>query len=204
MPEDLMIPHGHRGGIEPVSEFPPFPERRRRADQICSSGPRPIQEQFVAPGPDLGVPGHRLVIQVDVDGLAAEKYVRNPVLFRSYAELVFVPLQVLPAMCSPVGVPPLVGFANRGRASLARLVHPASLRNAQAMSPLAPLADIEKRNLHSQRKLFLKVQIWRRTPENQTAWKRKEMNAAGEVSITDRRGECTEGTKGQYVLNILE
>ena len=173
MPKDLMIPHGHRGGIKPVSEFPPFPECRRRSDQICPSGPWPIQEQFVSPGPDLGVPGHRLVVQVDVDGVAAKKYVGHTVLFRSNAELVFVPLQVLPAMCSPVGVSPLVCFADWRRPSLARLVHPARLRNTQSMSPLAPLADIEKRDLHSQRKLFLKVQIWKRTPENQTAGKRK-------------------------------
>jgi hypothetical protein len=72
------------------------------------------------------------------------------------------------------------------------------------MGPLAPLKDKEKRDLHRLRKLFLKIQIWRRAPEYQAAGKRKKMNAAREVCFPDWRGECAERTKGQYVFNILE
>jgi hypothetical protein len=128
----------------------------------------------------------------------------HTVLICKHAKLVFMPLKMLPAMCSPVCVPPFVSSFDRRGSTLARLVHPARLWNAQSMGPFAPLTYKEKRDLRCQRKFLLKIQIWKRAPEYQAAGKRKKMNSAREICFPDGRGECAERTKRQYVFNILE
>lgn len=60
--------------------------------------PWTVQKKLVVMVPDLTVTGHRLVVKADVVRRGAQKHVRQFVLGAFYRQLVFVAMNLLPAV----------------------------------------------------------------------------------------------------------
>ena len=201
LPEHRMPRHAHGRIIHPVTEQPTRGHFFRRGDQIPGMGPGSVEQRLEFAGPDLRVAGHRLAVQTQVVGLGAEQHVGHAVFVFGDGQLVFVAVHPAPAMRALERVAQRTALDIGQGFAVARFVHPARLRHADAQRGLVPHDRVEQRNLTGKRQLLGQLVERLATPKNEAARKGQQVQFAGQPGLAHCRRQPLEGLKRQQVLH---
>ena len=93
-----MLAHVHGRIDHAIAEQPAGGQPVGHVLKIVGRRPRTVQQQLVVVAPDLGVAGHRLVVQADVVRGGAQEHVGQLVLGAGDGQRVFVAMDPLPAV----------------------------------------------------------------------------------------------------------
>ncbi len=197
MPIDLVQAHAHGRINHAIAEQPAGSQPVGHVLKIVGRRPQTVQQKFVLVAPDLGVAGHRFVVQADVVRSSAQEHVRQFVLGARDGQRVFIAMDPLPAMRAAERVadrPMDVRFVT---VVGSRLVQPARLRNADRTGGLVAEERLQQGNLSGQRQLPLEFQIGRRAEEDEAARKRQQIKFAGQIGLSHGGGQELPRAEGQ-------
>ena len=90
VPIDLMLAHAHGRIDHAIAEEPSGGQPVGHVLEIGGRRPRTVEQELVVVAPDLGVAGHRLVVEADVVGSGAEEHVGQLVLGAGDGQGVFI------------------------------------------------------------------------------------------------------------------
>ncbi len=168
-----MLAHAHGRIDHAIAEEPSGGQPVGHVLEIGGRRPRTVEQELVVVAPDLGVAGHRLVVEADVVGSGAEEHVGQLVLGAGDGQGVFIAQDPLPAVRAAERVPdrPIdVRFVTVATtrthkwvpAGRPGLVQPARLGNADRAGGLVAEQRLQQRYLPGQRQLPLEFQVGRR------------------------------------------
>ena len=104
MPVNLMSAHAHGWILEPVAEYSALLDGAHGFLDLFRVSGGAVQQQLAVWQPQLHVAGHRLVVQAEIVGDAAEQDVQQLVLAPDQRQLVLVAEDAVPAVRALEGV----------------------------------------------------------------------------------------------------
>ncbi len=201
MPINLVRADPHRRKLEPVSEHAALRDDMEGTLDIDPRGARTVEQETMILRPDLDVARHRLVVQSQVSGQAAEEDMDQLLLDLRQQDLVLVAMDTDPAVGPLVRFPEGPVMLKAQRVDIPRSVKPARLGNAQPVGTAVALHQVQQGNLQGEGKLALQLDIGSHSPEKEASRERQQVELPRKVCGSNRSGKGCERTKRKQVLH---
>ena len=204
MPIDLVLAGSHGWIDHSITEQSAGGKSVGHMLEIIGCGPRTVQQQLVLVAPNLGIAGHRFIVEADVVLRGAQEHASQLVLGPHDGQFVFVAMDPLPAVRATKRVANRTVDVRFMAVAGACLVQPARLWNADRIRGLVAEERLQEGNLPGQWQLALEFQVRRRAEEDKTARKRQQVQLAGQIGLADCRGQELPGAEGQQIADAAE